>query len=170
MDELTRLLQAAAGGDEFALSDFVRRTHADVWRFCAHLVDVDAADDLAQETYLRAMRSLPRYRGEATAKTWLLAVARNTAIDEIRRRQRRRRPLPADERIEPDHAERVALEDLVQLLDTDRRDAFFLTQVLQLPYDEAALVCGVPVGTIRSRVARARAQLLDALRLDQPVE
>lgn len=57
----------------------------------------------------------------------------------------------------------VELSHLVSGLDADRREAFVLTQVLGLPYAEAAEVCRVPIGTIRSRVARARADLLDAL-------
>ena len=160
MDETTRLLLAAADGDADALSTFVHRTQADVWRFCAHLVDPGAADDLTQEVYLRALRTIPRFRGDASARTWILAVARNVAADEIRRRQRRRRlPDPVLDDI-PDHAGHVELHGLLEHLDEDRRAAFVLTQLLGLPYAEAARACDVPVGTIRSRVARAREQLI----------
>jgi RNA polymerase sigma-70 factor, ECF subfamily len=163
MDETTRLLLAAADGDTDALATFVRRTQADVWRFCAHLVDPGAADDLTQEVYLRAMRSIPRFRGDASARTWLLAVARNVAADEIRRRQRRRRlPDPVVDDV-PDHAGHVELHDLLDHLDDDRREAFVLTQLLGLPYADAAAACDVPIGTIRSRVARAREQLVALL-------
>ncbi|MFA9431639.1 sigma-70 family RNA polymerase sigma factor [Egicoccus sp. AB-alg2] len=167
MDELTRLLRAAGDGDRAALSAFVRATQDDVWRFCAHLVEPAVADDLAQEVYLRAMRSAPRFRGDASARTWLLAIARNVAADEIRRRQRRRRLPEVTERVEPDPAGDVELLDLVGALDDDRRSAFVLTQLLELGYAEAAAVCGVPVGTIRSRVARARQDLLAML---EPVD
>ena len=61
-----------------------------------------------------------------------------------------------------DHAEAHALGSLVRLLDLDRREAFVLTQVIGLSYDETAAVLGCPIGTIRSRVARARAQLIEA--------
>jgi RNA polymerase sigma-70 factor, ECF subfamily len=160
VDELTRLLLEAADGDRLALSSFVRRTQADVWRFCAHLVDPQAADDLTQEVYLRAMRTIPRFRGDASARTWLLAVARNVAADEIRRRQRRRR-LPEPEAGDvPDESGLVALRELVDSLDDDRREAFVLTQVLGWSYADAAAACDVPVGTIRSRVSRAREQLV----------
>lgn len=162
-DEVTRLLLDAAGGDRLALSGFVRRTQADVWRFCAHLVDPASADDLTQEVYLRAMRSIPRFRGDASAKTWLFAIARNTAADEIRRR-RRRRPLPDPGPADvPDDAGLIALRHLIEALDPDRREAFVLTQVTGMSYAEAAEVCGVPIGTIRSRVARARADLVGHL-------
>ena len=165
MDELTRLLHDAADGDRVALSAFVRRTQADVWRFCAHLVDPAAADDLTQDVYLRALRAASRFRGESSARTWLLSIARRTAADEIRRRQRRRRlptidpPAPT-----PGITSDIELVDLVDTLaDLDQRAAFVLTQLLGFTYAEAADSLGVPIGTIRSRVARARAQLLEHL-------
>lgn len=166
MDELTRLLLDAADGDRAAMAEFVRRTQADVWRFTAHLVDTATADDLTQDVYLRALGSAPRFRGEATARTWLLSVARRVAADEIRRRERRRRaPVPeVDTEVDPSGS--VELRQLVAALDPDRRTAFVLTQVLGLSYVEAASVCGVAVGTIRSRVARARQDLIGMLGSD----
>lgn len=162
-DDPTRLLLAAATGDRVALSRFVRVTQAEVWRFCAALVDPAAADDLTQEVYLRALRALPRFHAHSSARTWLLTIARRVAADEIRHRQRRRR-LPDPEVVAgPDPAGEVALDRLVEQLDQDRRAAFVLTQVLGLSYADAAEACGVPVGTIRSRVARAREQLGAAL-------
>jgi RNA polymerase sigma-70 factor, ECF subfamily len=163
VDELTRLLLDAGAGDRSALAAFVRRTQADVWRFCAHLVDPGVADDLTQEVYLRAMRAAPSFRGDSSARTWLLTVARRTAADEIRRRQRRRRLPDPEVRDEPDHAGHHALRELVGSLPDDRREAFVLTQVLGLSYRDAAEAAGVPVGTIRSRVARAREQLVHAV-------
>lgn len=164
MDATTRLLLDASDGDELALSAFVHATQAEVWRFCAGLVDPTSADDLTQEVYLRAMRSVAGFRGDASGRTWLLAVARNVCADEIRRRQRARaRFLPATETELPDPTGEIDMADLVRTLDEDRREAFVLTQVLGLTYAEAAEACGVPVGTIRSRVARARGDLLDAL-------
>lgn len=162
MDELTRLLLDAADGDRLALSMFIRRTQADVWRFCAHLVDPGAADDLTQEVYLRALRTIPRFRGDSSARTWLLTVARRVAADEIRSRQRRRRlPTPVATH-EADRADAHAVEDLIATLGPERREAFVLTQLLGLSYGEAAAAMEVPVGTIRSRVARAREQLIAA--------
>jgi RNA polymerase sigma-70 factor (ECF subfamily) len=167
MDELTRLLLAAADGDQAAASSFIRRTQADVWRFCAHLVDPAVADDLTQEVYLRAIRGAAGFRAESSARTWLLTVARRTAADEIRRRQRRRqrrRRLPEPvATVEPDPSGHQVLRDLVTALPHDRREAFVLTQVLGLSYAEAADAAGVPIGTIRSRVARAREELTGAI-------
>ena len=163
MDELTRLLRAAADGDRLALSQFIRRTQPDVWRFCAHLVDPSVADDLTQEVYLRALRTIPRFRGDSSARTWLLTVARRVAADEIRSRQRRRRLPDPTEDVEADRAGAHAIEELVSSLDPARREAFVLTQLLGLTYAEAAAAAEVEVGTIRSRVARARAELIAAL-------
>ena len=167
MDELTRLLRAAQGGDRLALASFIRGSQAEVGRLCAYLVDRQAADDLTQEVYLRAWTALPGWRGEASARTWLLAIARRTCAQAIRRR---RPPIPPveldanDHRALADSEEAVLLNQLIAGLDPQRRAAFALTQLLGLTYAEAAQVCGCPVGTIRSRVARARADLTDHLR------
>ena len=166
MDELTRLASAAGQGDRIALAAFVRGSQADVWRLCRHLGDADSADDLTQETYLRAIPALASFRGDASARTWLLGIARRVCADAVRSARRRRALVPRPRRSEPDHAGAAALGVLVASLDDDRRSAFVLTQVLGLSYAEAAEVCGVPVGTIRSRVARARGDLVAALDVD----
>lgn len=172
VDELTRLAIEAGRGDELALAGFVRRSQADVWRLAAHLVDRESADDVTQDVYLRAIPALARFRGDAPARLWLLSIARRTCADEIRRRTRRRGRLGlvrsvehdgVDPEARGDDTEVVDLSMLVDGLADDRRAAFTLTQVLGLSYDEAAAVCGVPVGTIRSRIARARADLLEAV-------
>lgn len=168
MDDVTRLALAAGDGDQVALNAFVRATQVDVWRFCAHLGDWSMADDLTQETYVRALRALPSFRGASSARTWLLGIARRTVADSIRTRCRDRRldTLLRSPRAESGPAESVALQAAVDAMDTDRRTAFILTQLLGLSYAEAAEVCAVPAGTIRSRVARARADLVAALRDD----
>src|SRR5215218_4061089 len=148
MDELTRLLHAAQGGDRLALAGFIRRSHPEVWRLCAHLVDRHSAEDLTQEVYLRAWTALPAWRAEASARTWLLTIARRACAQAIRDRQRqrllaRRVAPPTGTDVVPDLAEAVALD-----------------QLLHLSYLQAAEICGCPVGTIRSRIARARADLL----------
>ncbi len=168
MDELTELLLAARGGDRVALAAVIRATQAEVWRLCRHLVDPAEADDVTQEVYLRAWRTLPAWRAEAGARTWLLGIARRTCVDAVRRRQRGRRLAVADgdrqgEPSVPDAAGEVELTALLAGIDPDQRAAFTLTQVIGLSYAEAAKVCGCPVGTIRSRVARARGALIAEL-------
>jgi RNA polymerase sigma-70 factor, ECF subfamily len=164
VDELSVLAAAAGAGDQAALGAFVRASQADVWRFCAYLLSPDRADDLTQDTYLRAVRSLPRYRGDAPALRWLLSIARRACADALRR-DARRPEIVADfaDSISPAHDGAFDLFDLVARLEPDRRAAFVLTQIIGFSYAEAAEVCACPVGTIRSRVARARAVLVDEL-------
>lgn len=168
-EEATCWALAAREGDPVAQAAFVRTTQAEVWRFAAALVDRDSADDLTQDTYLRAFRALPAFEGRSSARTWLLGIARRSCADHLRTLARQRR---LDSRLTahahtdhpyPDPAGHLGTADLLRRLPVDRREAFVLTQVLGLPYAQAAAVAGVPVGTIRSRVARARAELVDAV-------
>ncbi|MEQ3554147.1 sigma-70 family RNA polymerase sigma factor [Pseudonocardia nematodicida] len=163
---------SAGSGDRAALASFVRATQPDVHRFLVHLNGPADAEDLAQETYLRALRSLPSFAGRSSGRTWLLSIARRVAADAVRTAVRRPRVRDLGEATQ-DVLERalprtgvheaVLLRALIEDLAPDRREAFVLTQVLDLGYAEAAQVCGCPVGTIRSRVARAREDLVTAL-------
>jgi RNA polymerase sigma-70 factor (ECF subfamily) len=169
VEELTRLALAARDGDRNALDRLVEGSYEQVWRLCARLVDEQCADDLAQDVFLRAVRSLPTFRGDASARTWLLAIARNTCMDELRTRVRVRQRdlvLSATQTNEPapvDAGQDLAVTDVLARLTPERREAFVLTRLLGLSYEEAAAVSDCPIGTIRSRVARARADLLVAL-------
>jgi len=168
MDRLTRLLLDAQQGDRDALEQFVAETHRDVLDLCRYLGDRDNSDDLAQETYQRAVASLHRFRATGPAKHWLLTIARRTCADATRRRARRRRlhdrvtgMADADTVTARPATAQPEIDELLARLDDDRRAAFVLTQLSGFRYDEAAEILGVPIGTIRSRVARAREQLLD---------
>lgn len=165
-DDLRRLAEAAAHGDDVALAELVRTTQPLVWRVCAHLGSTGEEEDLVQETYLRALRSLRSYRGEAPVRAWLVAVARNVCADHVRRRTRQSRLLnrllraaPAGPPSHDAHDGLTVDTLLLDALDPDRREAFVLTQVAGLSYEEAAAAVGCPIGTIRSRVARARRDL-----------
>ena len=177
MDRLTRLLLDAQSGDRRALEQFVAETEHDVRTLCRYLGDADNADDLAQETYERAIASLHRFRAEGPAKHWLLTIARRTCVDATRKRVRRRamRRRVVDQRVdEPVEAAQDAVRtewsELLDQLDPDRRAAFVVTQINGLRYDEAAEVLDVPIGTIRSRVSRAREQLVAALEAAERAE
>jgi RNA polymerase sigma-70 factor, ECF subfamily len=166
MDELTSLAHAAGRGDHAALARLVRETQGEVWRLCAHLVDPAAADDLAQDTYLRAIPALPGFRGDAPVRTWLLAIARRACAAEISVRSRDRQLAarlavtpPGALAATPGPGGQVEASLLLAALEPDRRAAFVLTQILGCSYAETAAICGCPVGTIRSRVARAREDL-----------
>ncbi|MCL7424106.1 sigma-70 family RNA polymerase sigma factor [Streptomyces sp. YS415] len=176
LDEvITGWALAARGGDSVAVERFVGALQRDVLRYVAHLgADPQAVDDLAQDTFLRALGSLHRFEGRSSARSWLLAIARRAVIDSYRRASVRPRlcDVPdwqlavenAQPRGLPGFDDGVALLDLLAALPEERREAFVLTQVLGLPYEEAAEVSDCPVGTVRSRVARARATLLEAVR------
>ncbi|HEY3143509.1 MAG TPA: sigma-70 family RNA polymerase sigma factor [Acidimicrobiales bacterium] len=163
-DDLPILVEAAVHGDDVALSELVRRTQPVVWRVCSALGSRGLVEDLVQETYLRAMRALPSFRGDAPVRAWLLSIARNVCADHVRRRDRESRLLRKLhlERSAGHHeqAHNVVVDDLVRRLDPDRREAFVLTQLSGLSYADAAVALDCPIGTIRSRVARARADLL----------
>ncbi|HEX7322572.1 MAG TPA: RNA polymerase sigma factor SigC [Mycobacterium sp.] len=167
-EAVTSLAVAAAGGNTAALAAFVKATQHDVWRFVAYLCDGASADDLTQETFLRAIGAIPRFSARSSARTWLLAIARRVVADHIRYLQSRPRTAGRagpDQLPERDRSTR-GFEDVVEVtmmiagLTTDQREALLLTQLFGLSYRDAALVCGCAVGTIRSRVARARDALL----------
>ena len=167
VNELDELALAAQAGNRFALDSFTRKTLPAVQGLCRHLGDPDTADDLVQETYARMMRSLPNFRGEGSAKSWLLRIARNTCADATRVRRRRRSrdafaPVPDVADAPPAGWTEVA--SVLRVLDNDRRQAFVLTQILDLSYQDAADILECPIGTVRSRVARAREDLLAAER------
>jgi len=170
IDEPTRWALMARNGDRTAASAFIRCTQTEVWRLVAALVDPGAADDLTQETYLRALRALSGFEGRASARTWLFGIARRTCADHIRATMRRRRLLirtstmdTDGDRDGADPAATVGATELLARLNPAQREAFVLTQVLGLSYEEAARSLGVPIGTVRSRVARARADLVAAV-------
>ena len=148
-----------------AVAELVRQTQPAVWQVCASLGSAGEVEDLVQETYLRALRALPRYRGEAPVRVWLLSIARRMCADHVRRRQRQRRLL-----------DRLTIEAARHGDVAGRRRPRSATTpaaparsrpprgVRPDPARRAQLrgggdVVGCPIGTIRSRVARARADL-----------
>ncbi|MEU8763343.1 sigma-70 family RNA polymerase sigma factor [Streptomyces sp. NPDC048659] len=174
----TLLALAARDGDPAKADQFVRALHRDVWRYVAYLsADRQSADDLTQEVFLRALAALPRFQGRSSARTWLLSIARRTVVDSLRHAAARPRLSDRDDwqtaaehaqpRDLPGFEDGIALAELLAAIPGERRDAFVLTQLLGLPYAEAAEAIGCPVGTVRSRVARARAGLLALLRHEE---
>jgi RNA polymerase sigma-70 factor (ECF subfamily) len=172
-DDLTMLAMAAGRGDGAAATELIRATQRDVMRFLAPLTASADVEDLTQETFLRALRGLPEFAGRSSVRTWLFSIARRVAADHVRRATRRPRVAAVpDWQATADAAgaadgprfdEHHALTALLFALPAERREAFVATQMLGLSYAEAAEVCECPVGTIRSRVARAREDLVMAL-------
>ncbi|WP_427924921.1 sigma-70 family RNA polymerase sigma factor [Streptomyces sp. cg40] len=179
-ESITAWALAARHGDADAVEHFVRALQRDVQRYVSHLCgDPQAADDLVQDTFLRALGSLHRFEGRSSARSWLLSIARRAVIDSYRYAAARPRlsdvpdwqlAIELAQPIDlPGFEDGVALLDLLASLPDDRREAFVLTQLLGLPYAEAAEASDCPIGTVRSRVARARATLTDLLaEADEP--
>ncbi|MCP3758306.1 sigma-70 family RNA polymerase sigma factor [Streptomyces sp. TBY4] len=178
-EAVTLLALAARDGDPVAVDQFVRALHHDVRRYVAYLsADPQSAEDLTQETFLRALGSLHRFEGRSSARTWLLSIARRTVVDSLRHKAARPRIADRDDwqtaaeqsqpRGVPGFEDGVALAELLAAIPAERREVFVLTQLMGLPYAEAALMLGCPIGTVRSRVARARSSLIDLLEATDP--
>ncbi|GIE76369.1 RNA polymerase sigma factor [Actinoplanes philippinensis] len=177
-DVLAPLVDEAVRGSSQAITAIVRATQRDLMRFLGSLAPAAEVEDLAQETYIRMVGALPGFAGRSTVRTWLFAIARRVAADHARYTSRR--PLPAalpDWQTTADAAagphgprfeEQQALTDLVHGLSPERRDAFVLTQIAGLSYAEVAEILGCPIGTVRSRVARARDDLITAMNDGRP--
>lgn len=163
-----QLAAAAREGDADAFEDLCRLLRDDVWRYChAVLGDREQAFDAAQDTFLRAVTAIRRWHGDAPIRVFLLVLARRACADLVRSEQRRRRidaaATATAEPVSRPETGTIELAELVDALDDDQRQAFVLTRVLGLPYEDAAAVAEVPIGTIRSRVHRARDRLTTAI-------
>lgn len=129
-----------------------------------------AADDLVQETMLKAWNARSRFIEGSNIKAWTFTIMRNAFYSEARRAWRRQ---PLDPEVaeatlvatdDPEAAmELVAVDNALRALPEDQREALILVTAGGLPYEEAAQICGVAVGTIKSRVSRARVALLDII-------
>jgi RNA polymerase sigma-70 factor, ECF subfamily len=162
------VLERARVGDHEAFAAVVRlydrRLRGIAYRV---LGDRDRMDDALQEAYVRAFRALPRFRGDARVGTWLFRITYNTCLDELAR-SRRTMHVPLDELVEQasDPAElddtltcRGELADAFATLSPDERAAVFLVDVEGYDYAGASEILGVPVGTVASRLNRARTAL-----------
>ena len=162
--EADRLAALARGGDADAFDDRCRLLRDDVWRYTyALLGDREQAYEATQDTFLRAVTAIRGWKGTAPFRVYLLVIARRAVAVVIKGEQRRRRLREAEERQERPVEARtgtVEVAELVDALPEDQKQAFVLTQVIGLSYADAAEAADVAVGTIRSRVARARARLV----------
>ena len=182
-------MAAAQAGDRGALDALLRRHHDRLWRLCRRMMgdDHDAADAL-QDALVAVARGIRRFDGRAAFSTWSYRVATNACLDELRRRQRRPQPagvgtgdLDDGDRIDGRTWTRAAaagadvtggLDAVPGRIDVDAavaqlapefRAAVVLRDLCDLDYAEIARVLDVPPGTVRSRIARGRAQLADLL-------
>jgi RNA polymerase sigma-70 factor (ECF subfamily) len=163
-----RSVDAARRGDLSAFEELVRVYQGDVWRLCFQLVREEAlADDATQEAFVKVFRFLPRFRGDSKFTTWLFSITRNCAMDELRRAQRRRRTaervISEPQRQSQEIGTALEVREAVAELPPSARESVVLIDMFGLSYKEAAEICGVPVGTIKSRVHQARRLLARSL-------
>ena len=134
------------------------------------------ADDLVQEALMRAINNIERFKPGTNLKAWLFTIVRNEHYSQLRRRKFEAHGVDTDllpePSVPPDHDGKLELRDLNQALSSlspGQRTALILVSVSGFSYEEAAEICGCAVGTIKSRVARARETLLEMLEGRQPL-
>lgn len=171
-------MAAAQAGDRTALDQLLRRHYDRVHAVCRRITGSEAdAADAAQEAMIAMVRSLPRFDGRSTFGTWAYRIATNASLDELRRR--RRRPAVArtdgEERLHQEAADpdagmqidavatRDELDSALARLSDDFRVPVVLRDLADLDYAEIAAALDVPIGTVKSRIARGRAALGEAL-------
>jgi RNA polymerase sigma-70 factor, ECF subfamily len=165
-----RTLDRAQQGDLRAFEDLVRAYQADIYRFALHLTrDRATAEDVTQEALIRAFRFLHTFRGDCRFSSWLLRIARNCSMDAIRSRtQRAERELHGSmPSLVSDAVARTELEAALEALTEEHREPFMLIEIFGLSYREAADVLQLKVGTVKSRMHRARLAMCDALAVEE---
>jgi len=169
-DHDERLALRCLLGEPAAFDELIARWHPGVWRYARRMAGSDdAADDVAQEVWLRVVRGLPRLDEPARIRAWIFGIARRVLMDRLRARY----ATPAMAEVELDSIERPLAEDddlrsrigemeaALAALPVVERDVLALFYLDELSLVEVAAVAGVPVGTVKSRLFRAR-QLLRA--------
>lgn len=177
-DAESGLICRAQAGDHRAFAALVRSYQERVFRFILRLVGArDEAMDLTQDTFMKAHQALPGWRPEAQFRTWLFSIAHNAALDLLRRRQRvqfvsfadlgageAEHHLP-DRAAQPDQLladrQRIGLlERTLHALPAEQREILLLRELEDMSYAEIAATLGIAEGTVKSRLARARAAAL----------
>jgi RNA polymerase sigma-70 factor (ECF subfamily) len=173
------LLASARQGDEGAFGTFVRRHTATVHRWMARAVGEEDADDMTQDVFLKAYRGLAGFRGDAPPRAWLASIADNAVKNRYRSRSRFRRVFagssdanpaldaPAsgagpEENARAGESRRIVTEAL-KLLPPEFRMPVVLRDIEEWSYDEIAASLALPVGTVKSRIARGRGHLKEIL-------
>lgn len=176
-------MAAAQHGDRRALEHLLSRHYDRFHRLCRRLCGNDAdADDATQEALMAIVRGLASYDGRAAFSTWSHRVTTNACLDELRRRGRRPRPAEEPEllpgpRIAAGASEGDVGEGVAQRMDVDQallqlpldlRAVVVLRDVTGHDYATIAAILDIPIGTVRSRISRGRARLVDLLEVGNP--
>lgn len=171
--EERRLATAAAAGDRAATEVLLGLLYEQVRAVCCRICANDAdGEDATQNALISIVRALPRFDNRSSVRTWAYRVATNSALDELRRRARR--PIPTADQLDwpahddtpsPDQrvVDRLGLNDALARLSPDFRAAVVLRDVVGMDYAEIADSLGLPIGTVRSRIARGRRHLAELL-------
>ena len=179
MEVSSRVIERCKQGDQDAFEELIRLTHRAVYSLALRLVgDPEDAADVTQETYLKLLRAIKQFRGEAKFSTWLYRVTSSVAISTLRRKSRRRGDVSLDaEELEPISApasgdpvaasERRLLKErldrALQLLPMNYRVIAVMKDVYGMSFEEIATQLGVSEGTARVRLHRARRRLRELL-------
>ncbi|MEO3808758.1 sigma-70 family RNA polymerase sigma factor [Sphaerisporangium sp. B11E5] len=154
-------------GERDAFAELVRAWHEPVWTYVRRMLGPGAADDVTQEVWLAVVRGLPRLKDPARFAPWLFTIARRAVTDRLREQYARpETPEPADPPSgDPAGAvvERAALLAGLAGLPVREREILVLFYLEDLPLADCAEICGIPVGTAKSRLDRARRLLRDHL-------
>jgi RNA polymerase sigma-70 factor, ECF subfamily len=169
------LIRACVAGEQTAWEAFIARHQSRVYNVTFHMThDADRAADLAQEALLQILRSLPRFRGEASLTTWIHGLTMRVCLHHLRREKRRQTESweeLAPHRAEPEASEgrpheaitRQQVQRLVHRavshLSLPFRSVIVLHGLAGMTYDETALALGLPVNTVKTRVHRAKGKL-----------
>jgi RNA polymerase sigma-70 factor, ECF subfamily len=171
------LVERTLRGEVSAFEELVERHRTIVFRTAARIVGRDEAEDVAQDAFLRAFHRLGQYRGTAAFRTWLLQITQNAALNTLARARRRRTepepehvsvpdrdPVrqPASELERRERQQRLELK--LGLLRSEYRSLVVLRDLEGLSYTEIAAVLNMPLGSVKGRLHRARAELIDLLR------
>jgi RNA polymerase sigma-70 factor (ECF subfamily) len=156
------LLCRCRQGDESGYRELLQRYRAPAVYVAAQLLrDPTEAEDVVQEAFMRVLRSLHQYRGEASFYSWFYRIVINLCMDRLRRAARHP-TVPLDEETDDAPAAwdetRLQVEALLARLSPEMKVTLLLREVGGLSYEEIALELGVPIGTVRSRLSAAREQ------------
>lgn len=177
MDDDTHIIERVLAGNVQAFRELVDAHQKCVFQFAYHLLrKFEDAEDLTQDVFVAAFQNLGSYQaGKSRFTTWLLTIARNRCLNHLKRRQV---GLPGDLDVVttgPTPAETVVEREIWQQLDRaldqlslEQRTAFVLAEIQDLPYGEIALIEGIELGTVKSRVGRARERLRSILKSWRP--
>ncbi len=177
-NDIRHLVQRCLGREQIAMTELMDRFRGQVFGLCFRMLGQrQDAEDTLQETFTRAFKSLHRWDSQRAFEPWLLAIAGNRCRTAISTRKRRPRTQVLVEQ-PPDNSELNQAAELLseevqqalQALRPDHREAFVLFHEHELSYLEIAATMGVPLGTIKTWVHRARKELIEILRQRQVIE